>query len=230
VIGTDWQGKWRAASSCSDPKLKAPQTGPAACHDDRTDLPDCSHHKTGNERNALVEARCVDPPKRKRRGGVGREQAQRGIAQPIELPPEAALGSGVNGKCRGRIPAAQSFCNDVGSWTADILRSEKRHESRIGWVDRALVRDREIGMTPLQQCGQSGRARAAQADNANHWTRSLFNPIQTRSFIGEFTRNDEVGKSDQHGGKDCTPSLHCASSLPNCLPIPYCCAMQGAQG
>jgi hypothetical protein len=153
VIGTDWRGKWRAASGCSDPKFQAPQTGPAACHDDRPDLPDCSHHKTGKQWNALVKARCVDPPKRTRRGGVGREQAQRGIAQPIKVPPEAAIRSSVNGKRRGWIPAAQSFCNDVGSCTADILRSEKRHESRIRWANRALVRNREIGMTPLQQCG-----------------------------------------------------------------------------
>jgi hypothetical protein len=106
VIGADRRGKWRAARGRSDPKFEASQTGPAACHDDRPDLPGCAHHQTGKQWNALVEAGCVDPPKRKRRGSIGREQAHRAIAQPLKVPPEAALRSGVNGKRRGWIPAA----------------------------------------------------------------------------------------------------------------------------
>jgi hypothetical protein len=112
----------------------------------------------------------------------------------------------MDGKRRGWIASAQSFCNDLASCAANIVRFEKRYQGRIRWPNRAIVRDREIAMTPLQQCCQGGRAGAAQADNANHWSRSLFNPIQPDCSLESLPGTMKFDRQNGTEGKDWTPS------------------------
>src|SRR5262249_6792226 len=131
---------------------------------------------------------------------VREKQAHGRVAEPIAIPAKTAIRSTVNRECRRRMEATQSLRDDGGSRAADVFAAEKRSECRIRRLNRAIVRNRKIGQTSLQQCGLSGRAGAAKADNGNHSHLSLHTPARpTRSL-------DETAVLDRQEGKERAPS------------------------